>query len=136
MMLSARPESTAADLMRLVCAWLAACLLVQGLAAGLTLGAGPLHRHAAPNSARADDAHHHHDGAERHHHRADDGSVIEDAAPALDHAALALVAALALLAFATMRATSDPRRHARPQALPAVWRSTTPVPLLRPPQRG
>jgi hypothetical protein len=47
-----RPSSTAADLMRLLAVWLAAILLVQGLAAGLALGAGPLHRHgsaAVPN---------------------------------------------------------------------------------------
>jgi hypothetical protein len=131
-----RLNSTAADLMRLLAAWLAAILLVQGLAAGLALGAGPLHRHHGSTTVRAHDEHHHHDGAERHHHRADEGSVVPSAEPTLDAAAFALVAALMLLAFAPWRVASDSRRHVRPVASIPDWRSTAPPPLLRPPRRG
>jgi hypothetical protein len=131
-------RSTAADLVRLLAAWLAAILLVQGLAAGLALGAGPLHRHHEHTATpHAHDVHHPHDGAERHHHRAGDASIAPDAAePALDSAAL--VAALALLAFALAcwRVAPDTRRHTRPAALPLDWRSTATPPLLRPPKRG
>jgi hypothetical protein len=130
-------RSTAADLMRLVAAWLAVILLVQGLAAGRALGTGPLHRHGNATAVRAHDATHHHGGAERHHHRAGDASVAPDAAePALDSAAL--VAALALLAFAlaSWRIAPDTRRHTRPVAPRFDWRSTAPPPLLRPPRRS
>lgn len=130
-------HSTAADLIRLLAAWLAAILLVQGLAAGLALGAGPLHRHGSTTVRAHDD--HAHDGAERHHHRAGDASVVRDGGElATDNAALALIAALALLAFALVswRVPPDTRRHTRHAAPAPAWRSTAIPPLLRPPRRG
>jgi hypothetical protein len=137
MVLAVPPRSTAAELLRLCAAWLAAVLLVQGLAAGLALGAGPLHRHAGGGPARtAHDALHRHDAAERHHHRADEPGLVAQADAGADAASLALVAALALLAFAARRLLADPRRHARPDVPPFAWRSTAPTPLLRPPRRG
>jgi hypothetical protein len=127
-----RSSSTAADLMRLLAAWLAAILLVQGLAAGLALGAGPLHRHAgAP--VHMHEAHHH-DDAHRHHHAADDASVVADAEPAVDTASLALVAALALMAFSTLRWAVAAPRPVWLDVPPSLWRSAVPALPRKPPR--
>jgi hypothetical protein len=137
MMLTApRTRSTAGDLLRLAALWLAAILLVQGVAAALALGAGPLHHHRQRQQALAEDHLHAHADGRRHHHAADAGAVIEtDAATALDDAALALVAALALMAAGSPRAPaadgSGPVRRAI-GALPI--RGLSPEPLLRPPR--
>jgi hypothetical protein len=133
MTLAPHPRSTAADLLRLLAAWLAAIVLVQGIAAALALGHGPLHRHlvvAAPD-------HHHHDGAERHHHALDAGVLTLAAAdPAPDEAAFALVAALALLAFAVARLAPDTRRHVWRAAPAWAWLPTLTAPPRRPPRRA
>jgi hypothetical protein len=128
-----RPSSTAADLMRLLAVWLAAILLVQGLAAGLALGAGPLHRHGSA-AVRAHDQLHQHDGAERHHHRTDDASVVAQAEPALDASALALVAALALMAFSILRFALAAQRPVWAAAMQRFWRSAVPAPPRKPPR--
>ena len=109
-MLAPHPRSTAAELMRLLAVWLAAIVLVQGVAAAQALGFGPLHRHTA---AALHDDHHHHDGAQRHHHAASDGSMLAVAAaePAFDAAAFALVAALALMALGHWRFNAQAQRR-------------------------
>lgn len=134
-MLAPRPNSTAADLLRLAAAWLAAIVLLQGLAAVQALGAGPLHRHrdvvAAHERAHAT--------AERHRHHAADASVIADAATdaAIDGAAFALTAALALMALgAALRQPTDPRRHVWRAAAPWAWHTTIPAGLRKPPRLG
>lgn len=135
MMLAPRPRSTAADLLRLAAAWLAAIVLLQGLAAAHALGAGPLHRHRDGVAAHE----HMHAAVERHHHHAADASVVADAATdaAIDGAALALTAALALMALgAALRQPNDPRRHVWRAAAPWAWYTTVPAGLRKPPRLG
>lgn len=131
-MLSPRPRSTAADLMRLLAVWLAAILFAQGFGAALALGEGPLHRHREGGPAHA----HAHATGERHHHAAGDRSVIADAdiADALEAAGAALACALGLLALAASRFWADGRRHERPATAPRHTPGTHPEPLLRPPR--
>jgi hypothetical protein len=133
MTLAPHPHSTAADLLRLLAAWLAAIVLVQGVAAASALGHGPLHRHTGAASQ-----HHHHDGAERHHHAAGDAGmlVLAEAEPALDEAAFALVAALALMALAVARVLRDARRHVWRAAPAWAWLSILAAPPRRPPRRA
>jgi hypothetical protein len=132
MTLAPRPHSTAADLLRLLAAWLAAIVLVQGIGAAQALGLGPLHRHG-PTATQHE---HHHGMAERHHHGRADASVLP-AGHDLDFnaAAFALVAAWALMALGQWRWMSDTRRHVWRAALAWAWRTTTPALLLRPPQQ-
>jgi hypothetical protein len=127
-----RPNATAADLVRLLAAWLATILLVQGLAAGLKLGAGPLHRHASATVLAHD--HRHHDETQRHHHRADDGSDVAQDEPALDASALALVVALALMAFSILRFAFAARCCVWAAAMQPPWRSAVPAPPRKPPR--
>ena len=129
MTLAPHARSTVADLLRLLSGWLAAIVLVQGIAAAVALGGGPLHRHREVPTSVSPAHQHHHDDAERHHHNAFDASVLPDAAePALDAAAFAITAALALMALALARRLPDGRRH--------VWRCTFPALLLKPPRLG
>lgn len=92
--------STAHDLARLLAAWLVLVLLVQGLAATLSLVHGPAHRHAATVAQRlgADHAHAHahaHEHGLKHHHDSDE-QTLPDAgvADGLDAAAVVLLAVL------------------------------------------
>jgi hypothetical protein len=130
-----RPNSTAADLLRLAALWLAAILVVQGCAAALALGAGPLHHHR--QAARDTQAHAHADGERHFHDGRTSGIVLQaDAAQALDEAASALAAALGLLASSgstTATADAQPGHVLRGLAqLPLA--GTAPEPLLRPPR--
>jgi len=134
-MFAPRPRSTAADLLRLAAAWLAAIVLVQGLAAAQALGLGPLHRHRDTAAAHE----HLHATAQRHHHDAADTSVLPDAAAdgAIDGAAFALTAALALMALGlALRQPTDRRRHVWRAATPWAWRTTVPAGLRKPPRLG
>jgi hypothetical protein len=47
MSLMRHAHSTAASLLRLAAVWLAAIVLLQGIAAAQALGHGPLHRHSS-----------------------------------------------------------------------------------------
>lgn len=124
-MTAARPRpSAASDFARLVVVYLCLVLALQGFAAARALGAGPLHHHAGqtgPESlATLVFSHHGHQhlSDQRHHHAGDDHSVQLSVAPedaAIDLAAFALTAALALLAIGTSRQGADHRRH--------VWRA-------------
>lgn len=140
-----RRSSTLTDLLRLGACWLVAVLLVQALAAAQALGQGPLHRHRESSaSASAHAAPHAHASAERHAHGPADLSVIplpdplaDDAGGAVDHAAFALTAALALmLAAQGALTTPDPRRHVWRAAPPWAWRPVVPAGPRRPPRRG
>jgi hypothetical protein len=130
MTLAPHPYSTAADLLRLLAAWLAAVVLVQGLGAAQALGLGPLHRHTGASALHE----HHHGVAERHHHAADVGLLPAGQDPDFNAAAFALTAALALMALGSARWWFEPRRHVWRAAPLRSWRSTTPIPLLKPPR--
>jgi hypothetical protein len=133
MTLAPHPRSTAADLLRLLAAWLAAIVLVQGIGAAQALGLGPLHRH----DVRAAHDEHRHDGAERHHHaRADAGMLPAGQDIDFNAAAFALTAALALMALGQSRLAIDTRRHVWRAALNWAWVSTTPSPARKPPKQG
>ncbi len=141
MTLSPHARSAAADLLRLGAAWLALVVLVQGMAAAIALGAGPLHHHVA--SARSQPAvyakpqAHMHADAERHHHAAADVGVVADAAePAFEAAAFAITAALALMALALPRPPRDTRRHVLHSAPGWAWRVASPALLSKPPRRA
>ena len=139
-MLSPRPRSTASDLMRLAAAWLAAVVLVQGVAAALALGMGPLHVHRPDTARESGLEHRHHATAERHVHAAFDASALffgpaVDAGEGVDGTAFALTAALALMAIgATLARPADTRRHVWRAAPEPGWRSTTPALALKPPR--
>jgi hypothetical protein len=92
-------RGTAADLARLIALWLAVVVLVQGLAATLSLVRGPAHRHAEVTLSRLGDAHalNHARGQVHHHDHAADLAVPLDG-HALDVAALLLLGALVMLA--------------------------------------
>jgi hypothetical protein len=132
-----RPHSTAGDLLRLAALWLAAILIVQGVAAAVALGAGPLHHHRQRQHLPTDTHAHAHAAGERHHHAAGDAAVVAEADPAASwsDAAGALLAALALLASDNPRPTAHagaaPVRRAI-GAQPA--RGIAPEPPLHPPQ--
>jgi hypothetical protein len=126
-----RPRSTAADLLRLLAVWLAAIVLLQGIAAAQALGLGPLHRHGQTAAHHE----HHHGSAERHHHAHADASVLAAGQDLdFDATAFALTAALALMALGHSRRVSDARRHVWRAAPAWAWRTTTPSLLLRPPR--
>ena len=138
-MLSPRPRSTAADLLRVLAAWLAAILLLQGIAAAHALGQGPLHRHRDATGPAAVGHAHHHDGAERHVHEVADASVLRVGAhdESTDVAAFALTVALALMLLGSwLRNARDASRGAWPNAPRQGWVSVVPAGLLRPPRRA
>lgn len=142
-MLSPRPRSTLADLLRLAAAWLMVVVLVQGLAAAHALGLGPLHVHRSNGTDATQAAHGHHDTAERHVHLAFDAGLqlvagtAGDLGEGIDAAAFALTAALALMALGKLPARpSDSRRHVWRAAPAPGWRSTTPAAALKPPRRA
>ncbi len=129
MTLAPHPRSTAASLLRLLAAWLAAIVLVQGFGAAQALGLGPLHRHQHAGAV------HHHDSIERHHHAPADASVLVSAEdPDFNAAAFALTAALALMAIGRARFDAGTRCHVWRAAPAWAWRTSTPALLLRPPK--
>jgi hypothetical protein len=133
MTLAPHPRSTAANLLRLLAAWLVAIILVQGIAAAQALGLGALHRHVAASAHTP----HHHDGAERHHHERFEPSTLRaEPDAALDAAATRLAAALALLVIPAARASADAGQHVFRAA--AAWACATWVAdtELRPPRRA
>jgi hypothetical protein len=143
-----RPKGHAAtltDLLRLGACWLAAIVLLQALAAAQALGQGPLHRHReASAGVSASAAPHAHASAERHAHAPSDAAaalpmelVVDDTASAVNHAAFALTAALALMltAFVAL-AKPDRRRHVWRAAPPWAWRPAQLAGPRRPPRRG
>jgi hypothetical protein len=131
---SPRPRrSTAAELVRLVAAWLAVILLLQGVAAAHALGAGPLHHHRAAGSGRASPVghaiEHTHGDGQRHRHtaRAADRDAAAAATAVADADALE---AMAALAAALNLLAAD--RHRQPAAgAPAHVRNTRVWPLQR-----
>lgn len=148
MLLAPRPDTTTADLLRLLAFWLMLVLAAQGVAAAWALAQGPLHRHregaavAAVVHDRGHLPHRHgqHAAGQRHHHAWDDRSVQIERGPAdIDSAAFALTAALSLLALAAAglwRGGGEARRHVRRAVEP---RQATSVDLpfwLRPPRRA
>lgn len=151
MSISPHPRSVAAGLLRLAAVWLALVLVVQGLAAAIALGTGPLHRHdparAGPALAHADHRHAHdpahdhdhgHDQAARHHHFVDPGDLqlLPDDPAAADAAALALIAALGLLALGRAALLADAGGHVQRPARAWAWRTRGGAPLLQPPRAG
>ena len=135
MLIAPHARSTIAALLRLLAAWLAVIVLVQGLAAAQALGGGPLHRHREGVSP-AQHAHHH-DGVERHHHDALDNSVVVSEADAtFDADAFAITAALALMALAVTRASPDAPRQVLRAARAWAWRISVPAALRKPPRLG
>jgi hypothetical protein len=132
MLLCPRHCSTVADLLRLLAVWLALALLVQGIAAANAMARGPLHRHALVSAAGVHD----HGGAERHVHAADDATVlpVAGAEDALDAAAFALTAALALLAVAGLRTSQAPSGHVQRPATPWQLHPAWQALLHRPPR--
>jgi hypothetical protein len=143
MLLAPHPRSTAAEGLRLLACWLVLILMMQGFGAAQALGRGPLHRHVNHSAATALDLrhadHHFHSTTERHHHGADDTSVqVVTAAPdgAIDAAAFALTAALALMATTVARMWRDTRRHVWRPAPTWAWCSHIPTTLFRPPRKA
>jgi hypothetical protein len=136
MMLAPYPQSTAADLARVLACWLAVIVFLLGIGGAQALGRGPLHRHVESLAAAQ---HHHHDEAERHHHEAQDLSVLEVANAqdnVVDAGAFALAAALALMAVANARAWRETRRHVWRPAPSWAWRTHIANALRKPPRQG
>jgi hypothetical protein len=144
MLLSPSPSSALANLLRLLAAWLAVIVFMQGVAAAQALGEGPLHHHLEVAALVGltepiHDHYHHHDHAERHLHEAGDPTVLRLAADpdAIDGAAFALTAAMALMLLgALLRSRPDTRRHVWRPTAPWAWRHVIPAALLRPPNGG
>jgi len=88
--------NTARDLASLLAAWLVVVLLVQGLAATLSLVHGPAHRHAAAVAERLGASHAHaHSHGLKHHHGSDEQTLPgAGEADGLDAAAVVLLAVL------------------------------------------
>jgi ABC-type nickel/cobalt efflux system permease component RcnA len=113
--------STARDLARLLAVWLAAVLLVQGLAATLSLVHGPAHRHAAAVAAQLGAAHAHaHEQGLNHQHGSGEQTLPGGGeADGLDAAAVVLLAVLTPLSTRFDWAPAQGR-----EALPAYGQST------------
>lgn len=138
MTLSPRRGSTVADLIRVLVAWLAAIVLVQGIAAAQALGQGPLHRHRVVMATADLAAGHHHDDFQRHVHEVADPSVLRTVADreTADLAAHALTVAWALMLWGALR-PGEPdshRRHVWHAAPGWAWRTIVPPALRRPPR--
>jgi hypothetical protein len=137
MLASLRQSSgTIRDLGRVLAGWLTVLLLVQGLAATVSLVSGPPHRHGAAAFERLGDAHatahalHH-----AHSHAAGDGFIVVEAdMPALDAGALQLLSLLTALpsGVAPVASAGEPVRCARGQH---AFASHVPALPLRPPRR-
>jgi hypothetical protein len=131
--LAPRPRSTAADLLRVLAGWLAALLLLQGVAAAQALGRGPLHRHGGDAASHAQ----HHATGERHHHLGDAVDAGDTALAEMDdadRASLALTAALVLMVLGHAACAVDRRRHVWRRAATWAWRAHLPAPPRRPPR--
>ena len=134
-----------AEWLHVVAAYLVAIFLLQGMAAAVQWGAGPLHRHrdtpvtlATLPFTHTDHAHAHaHASAERHHHEAAVHSVVATAESGTsDNLTSALCSALTLLAVDQARfwaAFVAKGRHVQ-QAAPAWARHAAPAQsVYRPP---
>lgn len=134
-------RSLRAEWLRVVAGYLVAIFLLQGLAAAVQLGAGPLHRHRESPVTLATllFAHHEHAHAsgERHHHAAADSSVVAIAeVGATDAMTSALCSALALLAvdLATpWAAPADAGVHVQQATSSWAWHTGPAPSLYRPP---
>ena len=135
-------RSSAAGLLRLLAAYLALILGLQGVAAAHALGSGPLHHHReAPASVAAalfSHQAHAHGSSERHHHDEANLSVLPDRAAddGIDAAAFALTAALALLALGAIRVATDARRHVWRPAADWAFLTGFSTLLFEPPRHG
>ena len=132
-----------AEWLHVLAGYLVAIFLLQGMAAAVQLGAGPLHRHrdvpvtlATLIFAHQDHAHAHANG-ERHHHEANNGSVVAMAESGTsDTMTSALCSALTLLAvdkagfWATLVANG---RHVQQAAPPWAWHAAPGQTVYRPP---
>lgn len=136
------PTHLPLSLLKVLACYVAAILLLQGLAAAMALGAGPLHRHQPVHGSTASlvFSHHAHSHAtgQRHDHALADTTVVQDAAEqaAADAAALALSAALSLLALQSARAALASHRHVLMAARAWFWRSLAAGTLYRPPRHA
>lgn len=139
-----RPYSTAQDLARLLCGWLMAVLLLQGLAASLVLVRGAAHRHAAESTAwhtagPTPAAHSHavaHAAGTPHHHADVHALAVpaDGSSSGLEAATLVLVAAL--VSEAPLRGWAlDELRHALPEYV-ARWLPSHAAEVPHKPPRG
>ena len=134
-------RSLRAEWLRVVAGYLIAIFLLQGLAAAVQLGAGPLHQHRGSPVTLATllFAHHEHVHAsgERHHHAAADSSVVAVAeVDAADTMTSALCSALALLAVdlaAPWAAPAGAGVHVQRATPPWAWHAGPTPSLYRPP---
>lgn len=113
-----RHRTQRAELLLVLVGYLVAIFLLQGLAAAVQLGAGPLHLHREAPATVASLLFTHHDHAhasgERHHHAMGDQSVVAVAdASAADTMTSALSSALSLLATNMTAARAAPLSGAR-----------------------
>jgi hypothetical protein len=143
-MQSHRPTrpATASEWLRVVAAYLAVILALQGLAAAWALGSGPTHRHrelpgtAARLLSHAEQQHRDwHATGVHHQHAAADASVLPAAdEDSLNTLAFALTAALALMAFGLVL-PRPARAGAVWQAAPGwAWRTGLLQALFKPPR--
>ena len=129
-------------LLRLLAVYLSLILALQGVAAAVALGTGPLHRHSdtAPSVASVAFSHHGHAHAtgQRHGHAAADASVlaIADAEEATDALAFALTSALSLLALDTPRLMPDAGAESWPSAGGWTFSTAYTSPLFKPPRQA
>ena len=130
-----------AEWLRVLAGYLVAIFLLQGMAAAVQLGAGPLHRHSETPVTLATLMFAHHDHAhasgERHQHDAADKSVvvIAEAGPS-DSMTSALCSALTLLAIGMTAPWAVLAQRGRPvqrAALPWARHATPAQALYRPP---
>lgn len=127
-------HGTAADLARLLACWLAAILLLQGLAATLTHLRGPAHRHAASSMQALGGSHAiAHATGKAHHHAIGEVTLPADGEASLDAAALLLLGTLAFVAvhFAWPARPGADVRHA---AAPWAWQASCLSPPRKPPR--
>lgn len=130
-----------AEWLRVVAGYLVAVFLLQGLAAAIQLGAGPLHRHHGTPVTLATllFAHHEHAHAsgERHHHQAADASVVAVQEPGTtDTLTAPLCSALTLLAVGLAvpwAAPMDTGVQVQQATPPWAWHTAPARTLYRPP---
>lgn len=130
-----------AEWLRVLAGYLVAIFLLQGMAAAVQLGAGPLHRHREAPATLAPLLFAHHDHAhangERHQHDAADESVvvIAESGPS-DSMGSALCAALTLLAIgmtAPWAALQERGRQVQQAARPWARHAMPAQTVYRPP---
>ena len=129
-------------LLRLLAVYLSLILALQGVAAAVALGTGPLHRHSdtAPSVASVAFSHHGHAHAagQRHVHAAADASVlaIAGAEDSMDALAFALTSALSLLALDTPRRVPDAGAESWSPTGGWIFSTAYPSPLFKPPRQA